>query len=100
MLGVSNAGSNLAWDLGHCDFASDEKATTYMGVHVMLTGLRGCVAPFLGAWAFQVAFIGRYVFAISTLMCAVALAGFWHMSQTVRLQRHREPTGQAAVAAA
>lgn len=81
VIGVSNAGGNLAWNLGHNDFASGEKAATYMGVHVMLTGLRGCIAPFCGAWLYQVAFIGRGVFGISAAICCVALMGFISMSR-------------------
>jgi hypothetical protein len=82
LMGASVAGGNLAWNLGHSDFAADDKAAaSYMGVHVMLTGLRGCVAPFLGAWLYQLPFIGRYVFALSTLVCLAALLGFVSMSR-------------------
>jgi len=43
------AGAMLAWDLGHHDFAKRDLATIYMGVHVTLTGVRGAMAPFIGA---------------------------------------------------
>jgi hypothetical protein len=80
LIGVSNAGGNLAWNLGHNDFAPPDKAGTYMGVHVMLTGLRGCIAPFLGAWLY-VAVLGRGVFLLSTLICVAAMLGFASMAR-------------------
>jgi hypothetical protein len=80
LLGVSNAGGNLAWNLGHNDFAPPDKVATYMGVHVMLTGVRGCFAPFLGSWLYLKT--GRYVFLMSTLVCAAGLIGFMLMSRT------------------
>ncbi len=49
VLGVAYAGGMLAWDLGHHDFARRDLATLYMGIHVTLTGVRGAIAPFLGA---------------------------------------------------
>jgi hypothetical protein len=38
----------LAWNLGHQHFAPPHRDSQYMSVHVMLTGLRGLFAPFLG----------------------------------------------------
>ena len=81
LVGISNAGGNLAWNLGHNDFATGDKAASYMGVHVMLTGLRGFIAPFLGAWLYQLPLIGRHVFALSTFVCLLALLGFISMSR-------------------
>ena len=81
LVGVSNGGGNLAWNLGHNDFAPADKAATYMGVHVMLTGLRGCFAPFLGASLYLIPGVGRNVFGLSTLVCVVALLGFISMAR-------------------
>lgn len=81
LIGVTNAGGNLAWNLGHNAFAPGDRAASYMGVHVMLTGLRGCIAPFLGAWLYQVPWIGRNVFLLSALVSSMALAGFWSMAR-------------------
>ena len=80
MVGVSNSAGNLAWNLGHNDFARKEDATAYMGVHVMLTGLRGFIAPFIGAWLFAGGIAGRNVFAVSTAMALAAGIGFWWMA--------------------
>lgn len=48
VFGIARGGGNLAWTLGHNDFAHPERAGLYMGVHATLTGLRGLFAPFLG----------------------------------------------------
>jgi len=52
-LGASFAGGKLGWNLGHNDFASDDKSTLYMGIHVTLTGVRGLLAPLLGVIVYQ-----------------------------------------------
>ncbi len=48
VLGIARGGGQLAWQLGHNDFAGPERAALYMGVHVTLTGLRGAFAPLVG----------------------------------------------------
>jgi hypothetical protein len=99
-VGISNAGGNLAWNLGHNDFAPPDKSAAYMAVHVMLTGLRGCFAPFLGAGLYQLPFVGRNIFALSAGVCFVALLGFAHMSrQTPRGAKTIASTGKKVVAA-
>jgi hypothetical protein len=81
MVGASNAAGNLAWNLGHNDFAPPEKAASYMAVHVMLTGLRGSVAPFAGVLLYNLPFVGTKLFAVTAAMCAVALWGFSRMAR-------------------
>jgi MFS family permease len=48
VMGAARSGGGLAWNIGHNDFAPSERAGTYMGVHVTLTGIRGAIAPFVG----------------------------------------------------
>ncbi len=48
VMGAARSGGGLAWNIGHNDFASSDRAGAYMGVHVTLTGIRGAFAPFLG----------------------------------------------------
>jgi len=79
--GITNAGGNLAWNLGHNDFAPADRAADYMAVHVMLTGVRGCVAPFLGVWLYEVPWVGRRIFLLSAVVCCVALVGFVRMAR-------------------
>jgi hypothetical protein len=81
LVGVSNGAGNLAWNLGHNDFCPADRAGTYMGVHVMLTGLRGCLAPFFGSWLYLLPGVGRHVFALSALACVVATFGFYQMAR-------------------
>jgi hypothetical protein len=80
-VGIAHAGGNIAWNLGHNAFAPADKAATYMGVHVMLTGVRGCVAPFVGAWLYQIPQVHRYVFGIGAIFAITAMLGFWSMAR-------------------
>jgi hypothetical protein len=82
VIGISNAAGNLAWNLGHNDFAPPEKAASYMAVHVMLTGLRGFIAPFAGVLLFRLPFVGNGVFAVTAAMCFAALCGFYTMARS------------------
>lgn len=81
LVGVSNAGGNLAWNLGHNDFAPKDKAALYMGVHVMLTGLRGSVAPFLGTALYMLPGVGRNVFLLGAVVSFTSLIGFASMAR-------------------
>jgi hypothetical protein len=45
--------------------------------------VRGCIAPFIGAWLYQIPQIGRHVFAIGAVFAIVAMVGFWSMSRDV-----------------
>src|SRR5690606_10316438 len=69
LIGVTNAAGALAWNLGHNAFATADKAALYIGVHVMLAGLRGCLAPFIG---------------VAALVSLVSLIGFYNMSRRIK----------------
>jgi predicted MFS family arabinose efflux permease len=47
--GVMQAGSELSWHLSGPLFAKDEDSSVYSSVNVVAVGLRGTIAPFLGA---------------------------------------------------
>ena len=82
LVGISNGAGNLAWNLGHNDFAPPEQAETYMAVHVMLTGLRGCLAPFIGSAIYRaLGQHGYFLFILSGLVCLTSLLGFASMSR-------------------
>ncbi len=53
VVGAGMGGGTLAWSLGHHDFAPREQANSYMGVHIVLTGIRGSLAPVIGAMLFS-----------------------------------------------
>ena len=97
--GVIFGGGALAWQLGHHDFADRRLAATYMGIHQMLTGIRGAVAPYMGVLLLagwdndskiargiglpEFHGIGSWVFAITTAGCIVALIGFARLTKQV-----------------
>jgi MFS family permease len=53
--GVAFAGGNLAWHLGHVDFAPPAETSHYMATHVTLNGLRGLIAPFAAVALYEAA---------------------------------------------
>ncbi|HMO27317.1 MAG TPA: MFS transporter [Tepidisphaeraceae bacterium] len=99
LMGIANAAGALAWNLGQNDFAPPDKIATYMGIHVMLTGVRGCLAPFIGVILYQ-QFVGRWVFAISMLLCLIALIGFTRMARHAPSKPIRRPVHRPASPAA
>ncbi len=84
LFGVSTAGANLGWNLGHNDFASLGKVQQYMGVNVTLTGMRGLLAPPLGAIVYtmlerQSPGAGRYALLLPLGMTLTGAIGFNRM---------------------
>jgi len=53
VMGVAMGGGMLGWNLGHNDFAPEQRVADYLGLHVSLTGLRGLVAPLVGVWLYR-----------------------------------------------
>jgi MFS family permease len=105
VFGIARGGGNLAWSLGHNDFAHPERAGLYMGVHATLTGLRGVFAPFLGMLLYLGAdaralpgglvlpalpALGGWMMLLAAAMALVATLGF------ARLQREVERRRRAA----
>lgn len=86
LFGVATAGANLGWNLGHNDFASLGKVQHYMGVNVTLTGMRGLIAPPLGAVLYtllerQSAGAGRYALLLPMGLTLTGAIGFNRMQQ-------------------
>jgi MFS family permease len=84
LFGISTAGANLGWNLGHNDFASLGKVQQYMGVNVTLTGMRGLIAPPLGAIVYtllerQSPGAGRYALLLPMGMTLTGAIGFNRM---------------------
>ncbi len=92
--GIVNGGGNLAWQLGHNDFAPRDQISTYMGIHVTLTGVRGAFAPFLGmalylGWDAKGYVPGStglsaWLFMLSALLGVIAWRGFDRLCKDVR----------------
>jgi MFS family permease len=72
--GVAMGGGKIIWNLWVTKIAPDEKAASYMSVHMALTGLRGTLAPFLGYWILSqsspsvVAYVGMSLICLSILL--------------------------------
>ncbi len=93
VVGVAMGGGQLAWQLGQNTFATRENVSTYMGLHVMLTGLRGMFAPFLGVGIYHalakllpsagVSSVpgGRWLFLGSVLLCIAGTLGYVRMAR-------------------
>lgn len=84
--GLAQSGGAIAWNIGHLHFAEDDKADLYMGIHVSLTGLRGLVAPFLGALLYE--WIDWGVFGVAL---AVSVIGLLLFAQLAREEQHVRP---------
>jgi hypothetical protein len=50
--GIMQAGSELSWNLSGPIFSKEKDSTLFTGVNIAMVGLRGCIAPFLGAFIF------------------------------------------------
>lgn len=94
--GVAFGGGALAWNLGHLDFAPPGQASTYMGVHVTLTGMRGLVSWLLGLTLYE-SFergspgAGWVVFAMCAGVTTLGAIGFVMMSRRMG-RRGRGPS--------
>ena len=95
--GIAFGGGVLGWTLGHLDFAPLGKASSYMGVHVTLTGVRGIIAWLAGEALYDATFDAARpgtaaVVPIACLVLTIAGAvGFVLMS---RWYRRGKPTGR------
>lgn len=96
MIGVAMGGGQLAWQLGQNTFATRDNVGTYMGLHVMLTGLRGMFAPFIGVGIYHalsnmlpnagVSDVkgGRWLFLASVILCCLGTLGYARMARRYR----------------
>ncbi|MGJ8651813.1 MAG: MFS transporter [Opitutaceae bacterium] len=77
LLGVAVGGGKIVWSLWVTKIAPDEKASSYMSIHMALTGFRGTLAPFIGYWILSqstptyVAITGMLLIIVSMLMFEV-----------------------------
>ena len=78
---IAMAGGSIGWTLGHLDYAPPGQAGRYMGVHVTLTGVRGLIAPGIGAVAYRTAEVaqpgtGGLAFALCVALSFVGMLMF------------------------
>ncbi|MCC6681939.1 MAG: hypothetical protein IT445_13650 [Phycisphaeraceae bacterium] len=101
VVGIINAGGTLAWNLGHNDFANRRLVAVYMGIHIMLTGVRGLFAAYLAIYLMEgwrgagllpgFAGIGPHVFLITVALSVVAEIGYQNLKRQLdsgRLSRN------------
>ena len=95
-IGLGFAGGMLAWNLGHQHFAPPHRDAQYMSVHVMLTGLRGLAAPFLGVGLYTW-FAARghpgLVYAVSLGLNILGALGFLMLQAAERRRATRATAG-------
>src|SRR5262245_18978033 len=111
VFGIARGGGNLAWSLGHNDFAHPERAGLYMGVHATLTGLRGAFAPFLGMLLYLGAdarplpgglslpalpALGGWMMVLAAGLALIATLGFAQLQRRIEQHRAAAPPPQAA----
>ena len=90
ILGIGFGGGMLAWNLGHQHFAPPNRDAEYMSTHVMLTGLRGLVGPFIGVAIYEFGVTRGFPGASYAVGLSLALGGAvgffalhrWHRRQT------------------
>ena len=75
--GMGMAVGNIAYNLGHMNFASLERSHEYMGLHLTLQGIRGLAGPLLGAAMFGA--MGVKMLPIAAGMIFIGVGGFFFM---------------------
>jgi hypothetical protein len=74
LVGLATGGGKIVWSLWVTKIAPAEKASSYMTIHMALTGLRGTLAPFIGYWILsrsapaQVATVGMALITLSIVL--------------------------------
>ncbi len=74
LVGLATGGGKIIWSLWVTKIAPEEKASSYMTIHMALTGVRGTLAPFIGYWILSrsapthVAIVGMILIALSIVL--------------------------------
>ncbi len=84
LMGVGYGGGQIAWHLGHVDFARPSETSRYMATHVTLNGVRGLLAPIAvtsGYEALKRAGVDAHlcVQSASLVIAVIGAAGFAHL---------------------
>jgi hypothetical protein len=85
VFGAGMSGIAVAWNLAPITFAGAADSSKYTGAHVTLTGVRGLIAPLIGAGILK--YCGfQWVFLASALVFLTASAGMWWQALTFASQ--------------
>ncbi len=74
LVGLATGGGKIIWSLWVTKIAPHEKISSYMSIHMALTGFRGTLAPFIGYWILSnsapkgVAFVGMILIGVSIVL--------------------------------
>lgn len=74
LVGLATGGGKIIWSLWVTKIAPHEKVSSYMSIHMALTGFRGTMAPFIGYWILSnsapkgVAFVGMLLIIIAIVL--------------------------------
>lgn len=86
LYGIMQAGSEMSWHLSGPIFSKDEDSSTYTSINVLMVGIRGVFAPWIGSWLL-LNFKSMGVLVISALLCFIATAYAIYC-----YRRYKEPT--------
>jgi len=63
---------SLLWSIGSAYFCKPEDAATYQAIHLSLTGLRGCLAPFIGVLIYtKFGFTNAFAISLTFLLAGM-----------------------------
>lgn len=73
VFGIGMSGINVAWSLAPVTFARGADASPYSGAHVTITGIRGAIAPLMGALLMNISY--EFVFYCSASLFLLGAVG-------------------------
>lgn len=85
LYGMMQAGSELSWHMSGPVFSKDKDSSIFSGINVLTVGLRGCVAPFVGAFLFSYT-NSTVVMLMGTVLCLMAARHLIMYSRSVSSQ--------------
>jgi len=87
--GIATSGGEVAWSLWVTKFAPADRVADYMSVHTFFTGVRGCVAPFIGFYLIEIFRIHHLAWVSFSLMAVASLVLLTHRNSRPE-ERHGE----------
>lgn len=72
--GIALGGGKIFWSLWVTKITNQELVSSYMSIHMALTGVRGSLAPFIGYWILNqsnpqiVGYIGAFLIGVSMIL--------------------------------
>ena len=72
--GIAIGGGKIFWSLWVTKITNQELVSSYMSIHMALTGVRGSLAPFIGYWILNqsnpqiVGYIGAFLIGVSMIL--------------------------------